>query len=57
MTQPDVVVATELVLVDADGQITEDRTAAVRGEVVETLADGSTRSILFEIDRSDTAAG
>ncbi len=48
MTQPEVV-ETTLVLVDANGDPTEDRAKAVAGEVLETLADGSSRSTLFDV--------
>ena len=46
------VVAEKLVLVDADGNLTEDREVAVRGEVVQALADGTTRSTVFNVDRT-----
>lgn len=50
MADPEVVDET-LILVDADGKVTEDKAAAVGGEIVETLADGTTRSTLFNINR------
>lgn len=46
------VVAETLILVDAEGRPTTDKAAAVGGEIVETLDDGSTRHTLFNIDRS-----
>lgn len=49
MTEP-AVVETTLIMVDADGNRTEDRAAAVGGEVLETLGDGTTRSTIFEIN-------
>jgi len=51
MTDADVV-AEKLILVDANGNLTEDRDAAVRGEVVQTLADGTTRSTVFNVERA-----
>ena len=48
MTQPEVL-ETTLILLDADGNVTEDRDAAVSGEILETLADGTTRSTLFDV--------
>jgi hypothetical protein len=53
VTQPDepAVVDEQLVLVDSAGLPTEDRTKAVGGEVTQHLADGSTRSTLFAIER------
>lgn len=48
MTQPDVT-ETTLILTDANGDPTEDRDKAVGGEVLETLADGTTRSTLFDV--------
>jgi predicted metal-dependent peptidase len=51
MTQP-TVVETVLIEVDAEGRVTEDRTQAVGGEVIETLSDGTSRSTLFTIDPS-----
>lgn len=48
--QPSAVVVEErLVLVDAEGNVTDDWGQAVRGEVTETLADGTTRSTLFDL--------
>lgn len=55
VTQP-VVVKTVLILVDAQGQVTDDRALAVGGEVLETMSDGVTRSTLFTIDPSATEA-
>lgn len=51
MTQPAALESKpQLILIDKDGQITTDRAAAVRGEILETLPDGSVRSTLFVID-------
>jgi len=47
-----------LILVDADGKVTDDRDKAVRGEIVEADADGQTTSTMFTIERpSVTDAG
>jgi hypothetical protein len=53
VTQPDdaAVVDEDLVLVDGAGNPTEDRAKAVGGEVTQHLADGSTRSTVFTIER------
>lgn len=50
MAEPAVVEET-LILIDANGDVTEDRDAAVRGEILQTLTDGSTRSTLFDLER------
>lgn len=49
MTEPQVVEET-LILIDANGEVTENRKAAVRGEVSQRLSDGTTRSTLFDVD-------
>jgi len=36
-----------IILVDADGLVTDDADRAVRGEIVEELPDGTIRSTLF----------
>lgn len=46
MTEPHVV-ERHLVMIDADGELTDDRDAAVRGEITESMSDGSVRSTLF----------
>lgn len=43
------VVSEQLILVDADGHVTEDRERAVRGEVVRRYDDGSEQNTLFEL--------
>lgn len=45
------VVAEQVIWVDADGNVTADKDAAVSGEVLQELSDGTTRSTLFEIER------
>jgi len=34
-------------MVDAKGQVTEDKSKAVKAEVVQTMSDGTTRSTLL----------
>lgn len=51
MTQPEVVERT-LILVDVQGEVTEDRAQAVGGEALEVFSDGRVRSTLFRIDPS-----
>lgn len=51
MTQP-TVVAEVVTFVDAEGNITDDSATAVRGEVVESMSDGTTRTTQFTIDPS-----
>lgn len=40
------------ILVDAQGEVTEDEALAVEGEILEKFADGRTRSTLFTLDPS-----
>jgi hypothetical protein len=47
MTQPDDSV--QVIWVDASGKVTEDKDAAVRGELIERLPDGTTRHTLFSV--------
>lgn len=42
-------VAERVIWVDAHGQVTDDKDLAAGGEIIETLADGSTRSTVFTL--------
>jgi hypothetical protein len=39
-----------LILIDAAGEVTEDRSRAVRGEILQSMSDGTTLSTLFTIE-------
>jgi hypothetical protein len=43
-------VSEQVIWVDADGNVTQDKDKAVEGEIVEKLSDGTTRSTLFVIE-------
>ena len=49
------VVSEQVIFVDAEGDVTEDKRAAASGEVLQTLSDGTVRSTLFEIDGAAAA--
>lgn len=38
-------------MVNAAGELTDDRESAVRGEVIETMPDGTKRSTSFTVDQ------
>jgi len=50
MAEEPTVVGEQVIWVDAHGDVTQDKAAAVRGEVLQTLSDGTTRSTLFVIE-------
>jgi len=37
-----------LIMVDADGNVTKDKSKAVKAEIVQTMSDGTTRSTLLD---------
>jgi hypothetical protein len=45
------VVVERVILVDADGRVTQDRSEAVRGETVREYDDGTVESTVFVITR------
>lgn len=51
--------SSEIVLLDAQGEVTTDRAKAVSGEVLSTDDDGNPTSTLFVIDKpgQDTVSG
>lgn len=51
------VTETTLIMVDAEGRTTDNRDEAVRGEIVETLSDGTTRSTMVTIVQKPPAEG
>jgi len=44
------VVSEQVIWVDANGNVTADKDAAVNGEILETLSDGTIRSTLFVVE-------
>lgn len=53
---PDVVaelVKEQVIWVDADGNVTDDPAAAVRGEIIRTFDDGTTENTLFTVEGTD----
>ncbi len=55
MTDEPMVVDRQIVMVDADGNVTDDKAQAVRGEVVETFEDETTRSTMFTVGAESAA--